>query len=95
MPTDLNRTLAMLAALLMFTFNEMHLRQVSPGLIDAAHGLIHPLTVRLFGGVEQVFVSGFDVALRSGLAASVVTLALWTILGTLRPSGAGKSQART
>ena len=82
--THHDRVLTMIATLLVFTIDEVHLSRARPRVLDAAHGFTHPATVRAGGGISEVFLSGPDLALRWGLALLVVSCALWVVGASLR-----------
>jgi hypothetical protein len=80
---DANRALAAVAALLLFTLNDVRMFQTLPRAPDAARDLTHQLTLQLMGAAEPVYVSFGDLVLRWGLAGLTFGLCLWALAETL------------
>ncbi|HVY84805.1 MAG TPA: hypothetical protein VG943_06715 [Caulobacterales bacterium] len=84
----LESVLATVAALLLFTLNEMRLFNDRPRVLDTAHGFIHSAFLRAFGAPQQVYLSVTDLAVRWGLVALTVALSLWAIADSFERSKA-------
>lgn len=80
----IERVLAAVTALLLFTLNDVRMFQTLPRQTNPGDGHTHALWLRLFGGGEQVFVSSYDLAVRWVLAAAVVALCAWAAAETFR-----------
>lgn len=79
------RVLAAITALLLFTLNEVRMFNALPRAPDSAHGQTYAAAVHVFGGSEQIYLAWFDVATRWGLVGLTVALSLWALADTLRP----------
>ena len=84
MLTHVDRVLATLAALLLFTWHEVHLFNSRPNEPDPARGYILANATHVFGGSQSLYLSQADVALRWGLAGAVLVVAVWAISHTFR-----------
>jgi hypothetical protein len=83
MLADANRALAAVAALLLFTLNDVRMFQTLPRAPDAARDLTNQLTLRLMGAVEPVYVGLGDLVMRWGLAGLTFGLCMWALAETL------------
>lgn len=77
------RVLAAVAALAVFALNDIRMFQSLPRTADPGDGRIHGVALQLWGASEQVYVTGFDMALRWGLAGLTFALCVWAVLETL------------
>lgn len=88
MPTDMiarvERVLAALAALLLFTLNEVRMFHTLPRLPQPGEGQIHAASIHVFGDSEQVFLGVIDLSVRWGLVALTVALCVWALADTFR-----------
>ena len=78
------RVLAAVTALLLFTLNDVRMFQSLPRTADLASGHVHAAWLRLFGQPQQVFLTSFDLGVRWGLAGLVVALCIWALADTFR-----------
>jgi hypothetical protein len=76
------RVLAAVTGLLLFTLNDVRMYQTLPRGADGGHA--HAAWLRLMGGTEQVYLSSFDLGVRYGLAAVVVALCAWAVVETFQ-----------
>lgn len=87
MLTDLfakaERVLAAITALLLFTLNELRMVHSLPRSPAPADGQIMPAWINAAGG-GQVYMSGFDMAVRWGLVGFTVLLCGWALAETLK-----------
>lgn len=84
-----NRAVAAVAALLLFTLNDVRMFHALPRAPDVARDLVHPLALQLMGAVEPVYAGFLDLALRWGLAGLTFGLCLWALAETLPPAWFG------
>lgn len=78
------RVLAAVTALLLFTLNDVRMFQALPRAAEPGNGHVHAAWLRLFGQPQQVFLTAFDVGIRWGLASLVVALCVWALADTFR-----------
>lgn len=78
------RVLAAVTALLLFTLNEVRMFNFLPRQATPGSGQTHAVWLRIGGGAEQVYLSTLDVAARYGLATLVVGLSCWAVSETLK-----------
>ncbi|MES1199711.1 MAG: hypothetical protein ABUS48_07005 [Pseudomonadota bacterium] len=93
----LESVLATVAALLLFTLNEMRLFNDRPRVSDAVHGFIHGAYLRAFGAPQQVFLSTGDLTVRWSLVALTIALSLWALADSIErkaPARAGAARKR-
>lgn len=87
MLTDLfakaERVLAAITALLLFTLNELRMVHSLPRSPVPAEGQTLAAWINAGGG-GQVYLSGFDVAVRWGLVGFTVLLCAWALAETLK-----------
>jgi hypothetical protein len=88
------RVLAAVGALALFALNDVRMFQSLPRTADPGDGRVHGLALQLWGASEHVYVSGFDLALRWGLAGLTFALCVWAVLETLQraPGKNGRAQ---
>jgi hypothetical protein len=86
--THLDRVLAMLGLLLVFTLDEIHLAHDRSQTIDPARGFVHPTVLTVAGSTSTAYLSTPDLALRWGLALLVAAAGLWVLAHTLKPEAA-------
>lgn len=79
----LESVMATVAALLLFTLNELRMYHERPRALDTAHGYVHGAYLRLFGGSEQVFLTSADLVVRWSLVALVLALSAWALADSL------------
>ncbi|MGE0596462.1 MAG: hypothetical protein AB7P07_08850 [Hyphomonadaceae bacterium] len=84
MIAKVERVLAALTALLLFTLNEVRMYHMLPRTAQPAEGQVHATSVHVFGGAEQVYLSLLDLSARWGLVAMTVALCAWALADTLR-----------
>lgn len=77
------RVLAAVTALLLFTLNEVRMFNILPRAADPGSGQTHALWVRIGGGGEQVYASLLDLTARYGLVTLTVALCAWAVAETL------------
>lgn len=75
--------------MLLFTWHELVLFHDRPAAPDPSRGQTIAATTRVFGDTDPFYLSQFDVAVRMGLAALVLGLALWAVLSTFRARQGG------
>src|SRR5215475_13457643 len=92
--THLDRVLAMLGLLLVFTLDEIHLAHDRPQYLDLARGCTHPTALTVAGSTSTAYLSTPDLALRWGLALLVASAGLWVVANTLKPEAA-QARAKT
>ncbi|MES1158323.1 MAG: hypothetical protein ABUL42_00360 [Terricaulis silvestris] len=80
--------LATIAALLLFTLDEMRLVSTRPRELDTAHGFVHETYLRAFGTPELIFLSSADLAIRWSLVALTVALSIWALADSIERSKA-------
>jgi len=88
----LESVFATVAALLLFTLDEMRLFNTRPRVEDAALGYVHETYVRAFGSPEVVFLSGTDIAIRWSLVGLTVALSIWALADSFERSKTAKRQ---
>jgi hypothetical protein len=81
--SNLERVLAAVAGLLLFTLNELRLFNGAPRA--AGDNAVHATWLRVFGDGAEVYLSTFDLATRWSLASLVVALSIWAVAQSLRP----------
>lgn len=86
--SNLERVFATLAAMLVFTLNELRMFNFLPRQPDAAHGLTHGIWLRLLGDAELTYVSDWDLGVRWALAGLIVALSMWALAQTLKAAPA-------
>lgn len=84
-----NRAVAAVAALALFTLNDVRMFHGLPRAPDLERGLVHSLTLKLMGAAEPVYAGMVDLALRWGLAGLTFGLCLWALAETLPPAWFG------
>lgn len=85
---NVERVLASLVALLLFTLNEVRMFQSLPRSADPGDGRVHAIWMQIGGAPDQVYLSLLDLTLRWGLAALTAGLALWALAETFQPAKA-------
>lgn len=80
---NVERVLATLAGLCVFTLNDLRLFQ--DGAREAAAGLQRAY-LHIGGGPEAVYLSALDLASRWGLAGVTMALGAWAVAETLQPA---------
>lgn len=85
------RVLAAVAALALFTLNDVRMFHWLPRQPDPGNGKTHAISLQLFGASEQVYVAALDLAARWSLAALTVALCVWAVAETLKPTRATPS----
>lgn len=78
------RVLAAVTALLLFTLNEVRMFNFLPRQPTPGSGQTHAVWLRIGGGAEQVYLSALDLFARYGLATLVVALSCWAVAETLK-----------
>lgn len=79
------RVLASIVGLLLFTLNDIRMFQSLPRTANPGDGQTHAVWLQLLGATEPVYLTGFDIALRWGLAGLTIALSLWALAETLKP----------
>ncbi|MEJ0060764.1 MAG: hypothetical protein WDM79_14820 [Terricaulis sp.] len=92
MIAKVERVFAAVAALLVFTLNEMRLVNMSPRQMEG--GFPHGVFLRAFGQPQEVFLSSADVAIRWGLVGVIIALCVWALAETLVPPKPAPKSAR-
>lgn len=85
---NVERLLASMIALLLFTLNEVRMFQTLPRTADPGDGRIHAVWMQIGGAPGQVYLTMFDLWLRWGLVALTAGLALWALAETFKPAKA-------
>lgn len=85
---NVERLLASLVALLLFTLNEVRMFQSLPRSADPGDGRVHALWMQIGGAPDQVYLSVFDLGARWGLAGLTAALATWALAETFQPAKA-------
>lgn len=83
---QVERLLASLVALLLFTLNEVRMFQWLPRSADPGDGRVHAIWVQIGGVPDQIYLSMFDLGLRWGLAGLTAALAIWALIETFQPA---------
>jgi hypothetical protein len=78
------RVLAAITALLLFTLNEVRMFHTLPRFAQPGEGKTYAVSVHVFGGAQEVYLSAFDMAARWGLVGLTVALCMWALADTLR-----------
>lgn len=84
------RVLAAVAGLLIFTLNELRLFNNAVRSPDDLHA--HAAWLRVFGGGAEVYLSTLDLAVRWGLAGLVVAASMWALARSLEAEPADDLQ---
>jgi hypothetical protein len=82
------RVMAAVAALALYTLNDVRMFQMLPRQPDPGNGQTHALSLQLWGASEGAYASYVDLVLRWGLAGLTLSLCLWAVAETLRPQAA-------
>lgn len=85
---NVERLLASLVALLLFTLNEVRMFQSLPRSADPGDGRVHAVWMQIGDAPAQVYLSMFDLSLRWGLAGLTAALAIWALIETFKPAKA-------
>ena len=85
---NVERLLASLVGLLLFTLNEVRMFQSMPRAADPGDGRVHAIWMQIGGAPDQVYLSLLDLGVRWGLAGLTAALALWALAETLKPARA-------
>ncbi|HEX8902527.1 hypothetical protein [Vitreimonas sp.] len=85
---NVERLLAALGALLLFTLNEVRMFQGMPRAADPGDGRVHAVWMQIGGAPDQVYLSLVDIGVRWGLAGLTAALAIWALVETLQPAKA-------
>lgn len=85
MIANVDRVLAAVAALLLFTLNELRMFNMLPREADPATGYIYPAALRVMENDGQVYLTMIDVAVRWGLVGITVAAAIWALFDSFRP----------
>lgn len=88
---DVERVLATLGAMVLFTLNEFRIYKFLPHAADPAHGQIYGIWMQLFGLPATAYLSVWDVAGRWGLVLATVACALWALAETVPLGHRGNS----
>ena len=72
MLTHVDRVLAVIAAMLLFTWHELVLFHDRPTTPDPSRGQVIAASTRVFGDSDPFYLTQLDVALRWGLGALVL-----------------------
>lgn len=86
--SNVERLLASMVGLLLFTLNEVRMYQTLPRSADPGDGRVHAVWMQIGGSPDQVYLSLFDIGLRWGLTALTATLAIWALAETFKPAKA-------
>ncbi|WP_135212499.1 hypothetical protein [Vitreimonas flagellata] len=81
---NVERLLASLVALLLFTLNEVRMFQSLPRSADPGDGRVHAVWMQIGDAPAQVYLSVFDMSLRWGLAGLTAALAIWALIETFQ-----------
>ena len=87
---NIERVLATIGALALFTLNEFRIYQFLPHTADPAHGQIYGIWMHLLGQPATAYLSVWDLAGRWALAAVTFACAMWALAETLQPAPAKK-----
>ena len=83
--SKIERVLAAITGLLLFTLNEVRMFNMLPRAPDPGQGQTYSAAVHVFGGSEHVYAAWVDIAARWGLAGLTVALCVWALADTFRP----------
>lgn len=82
------RVLAAITALLLFTLNEVRMFKTAPHTADPATGQVFPAFVRVLGGSGPIYLTWVDMLARWGLVSLTLALCLWAVAETLPKAAA-------
>lgn len=82
--SKVERVLAAITGLLLFTLNEVRMFNMLPRAPDPGQGQTYSAAVHVFGSSEQVYAAWVDIAARWGLAGLTVALCVWALADTFR-----------
>lgn len=82
--SKLERVLASITALLLFTLNEVRMFNTLPRAPQPVEGHTYAAAVHVFGGSEQVYLTTIDLAARWGLVGLILALSIWALSDTLK-----------
>lgn len=86
--SKIERVLAAVTALLLFTLNEIRMLNMLPRDPDPSRGQTFVTAVHLFGGSDHVYLSLLDLAARWGLVGLTLACAIWALSETFQRKGA-------
>lgn len=82
--SKVERVLAAVTALLLFTLNEIRMLHTLPREADPGRGQTFSAAVHVFGGSENVYLSAIDLIARWGLVGLTVALSVWAVSETFK-----------
>lgn len=89
---DVKRVLASVAALALFTLNDVRMFHSLPRAPDPGNGQTHALGLQLFDSAGAFYGSIFDIALRWGLMGLILVACAWAIAETFKPAQTAPGQ---
>jgi hypothetical protein len=84
MLSKVERVLAAITALLLFTLNEIRMLHVLPRAPEPGRGQTFSAAVHVFGGSQEVYLSVLDLAARWGLVGLILALSVWAVSETFQ-----------
>jgi hypothetical protein len=82
--SKVERVLAAITALLLFTLNEIRMLHMLPRAPEPGRGQTYSAAVHVFGGSQEVYLSMFDLIARWGLVGLTLALSVWAISETFQ-----------
>jgi hypothetical protein len=84
MISKVERVLAAITALLLFTLNEIRMLHTLPRVPEPGRGQTYSAAVHVFGGSQEVYLSLLDLVARWGLVGLTIGLSIWAVSETFR-----------
>lgn len=82
--SKVERVLAAVTALLLFTLNEIRMLHTLPREPEPGRGQTFSAAVHLFGGSQEVYLSTLDLVARWGLVGLTLALSVWAVSETFQ-----------
>lgn len=82
--SKVERVLAAITALLLFTLNEIRMLHTLPRAPEPGRGQTYSAALHVFGGSQDVYLSLFDVIARWGLVGLILALSVWAVSETFK-----------
>ncbi|MDX2276734.1 MAG: hypothetical protein NW206_14895 [Hyphomonadaceae bacterium] len=82
--SKVERVLAAVTAMLLFTLNELRMLHTLPREADLGRGQTNAAAINVLGGSETVYLSSLDLAARWGLIGLILALSIWALSETFK-----------
>jgi hypothetical protein len=82
--SNAERVLAAVAALALFTLNDVRMFYALPRQPDPSNSQTHAVSLQLWGAAEGTYASLIDLAVRWGLVGLTVAACVWALAETLQ-----------